>query len=149
MFLSFWGLLVLVPTYSSANYSKKWDRFAISNLLAAGEGYKYRLWVSALFGYIFSAYFCQLLYAEYNNFSVRRLQYLVQSDPDTSITDPDTPPQKYYTVMIERIPSHLRSAKELTKFFEKMFPEDVYTVEIALDLSELNSKCKERKTVSS
>ena len=37
-----------------------------------------RLWVAAIFGYIFTAYFCQLLYAEYHNFSVRRLQYLVQ-----------------------------------------------------------------------
>ena len=39
---------------------------------------KYRLWAAAVFGYVFAAYFMQLLYAEYNNFSVRRLQYLVQ-----------------------------------------------------------------------
>ena len=32
-----------------------------------------------MFGYVFAAYFMQLLYAEYNNFSVRRLQYLVQA----------------------------------------------------------------------
>ena len=36
------------------------------------------MWAAAIFGYVFAAYFMQLLYAEYNNFSVRRLQYLVQ-----------------------------------------------------------------------
>lgn len=67
-----------------------------------------RLWVSAFFGYIFAAYFCQLLYLEYNNFSVRRLQYLVQADLDGENLDPDTPPQTYFTVMLENIPSNLR-----------------------------------------
>ena len=106
---------------------------------------KYRLWVSAIFGYIFAAYFCQLLYAEYNNFSVRRLQYLVQADPDSSNLDPDTPPQKYFTVMIERIPAHLRSSDALYQFFDKLFPNDVYTVEIALDLTDLDAKNAKRK----
>ena len=113
-----------------------------------------RLWVTALFGYIFTAYFCQLLFTEYNNFSVRRLEYLVQTnttDPnDTSngFVDHDTPVQKYYTIMVERIPSHLRSAEHLYKFFDKLFPNDVYTVEIALDLTDLNKLCVERHTVS-
>lgn len=69
---------------------------------------KYRLWAAAIFSYVFAAYFCQLLYAEYNNFSIRRLQYLVQADPDSALADPDTPPQTYYTVMVERIPPHLK-----------------------------------------
>ncbi len=164
---------MLVPVYATANYSPKWDRYAISNLLVAHDNaMKYRLWVSAICGYLFAAYFCQLLHAEYNNFSVRRLKYLVQvtptlctillsdissdlystdaslqSDPDSQSSDPDTPPQKYFTVMIERIPAHLRSADQLYKFFNGLFPDDVYTVEVALDLSELDSKCKERKVV--
>jgi hypothetical protein len=61
--------------------------------------------------------------------------------------DPDTPPQKSFTVMIERIPNHLRSAQALFEYFEKMFPGDVYTVEIALDLHELDSKTAKRKRV--
>ena len=96
----------------------------------------------------------QLLYAEYNNFSVRRLQYLVQvrhwlapipifdwtiltfdsrpfsfwlvqANPDSPQGDPDTPPQKYFTIMVENIPGHLRSAAALYKFFEKLFPGEV------------------------
>jgi hypothetical protein len=51
--------------------------------------------------------------------------------------------------MIERIPSHLRSAQALYEYFHKMFPNDVYTVEIALDLQELDAKNAKRKRVRS
>jgi hypothetical protein len=44
-------------------------------------------------------------------------------------------------------PSQLRSAVELHKFFENLFPGEVYTVEIALDLTELNRVDAERKAV--
>jgi hypothetical protein len=50
--------------------------------------------------------------------------------------------------MIERIPTHLRSAVALHKYFENIFPGEVYTVEIALDLTELNKVDAERKVVS-
>jgi hypothetical protein len=49
--------------------------------------------------------------------------------------------------MVERIPGHLRSAAALYKFFEKLFPNEVYNVEIALDLKELNSMTKKRKEI--
>lgn len=155
LFLTFWGLLVLVPCYGTANPDPNWDRFAISNLLTGEKKFKYRLWVSAFFSYLFTAYFCQLMYAEYNNFSIRRLQYLVQSPLSNSAThnngdlglDPDTPPQKYFTVMVERIPGHLRSATALYKYFDKIFPDDVYTVEIALDIKELDDMNAKRKRI--
>lgn len=51
--------------------------------------------------------------------------------------------------MIEKIPAHLRSSEALFQFFNRLFPGDVYTVEVALDLSELNSLCSQRKDVVS
>ena len=147
LFLSFWGLLLLVPLYSTVAADSAWDRYTLSNVLAGEDSYKFRLWAAAIFGYVFSAYFCQLLYAEYSNFSIRRLQYLVQVDPDSPQTDPDTPPQKYFTVMVENIPSHLRSAQALEQFFDKLFPGEVYCVEVTLDLRELNAINYERKGI--
>jgi hypothetical protein len=44
-------------------------------------------------------------------------------------------------------PGHLRSAAALYKFFEKLFPGEVFNVEIALDLSELNALCAQRQGV--
>ena len=78
LFMCFWGLLILIPLYSTAAGSQEWDQYTLSNVAVAQGDSRYRLWFAAIFGYIFSAYFCQLLHAEYNNFSVRRLQYLVQ-----------------------------------------------------------------------
>lgn len=147
LFLSFWGLLLLVPLYSTVTADTAWDRYTLSNVLAGQDSYKFRLWAAAIFGYVFSAYFCQLLYAEYSNFSIRRLQYLVQVDPDSPQTDPDTPPQKYFTVMVENIPAHLRSAKALEQFFDKLFPGEIYCVEVTLDLRELNALNYERKVI--
>ena len=149
IFLTFWGVVVLVPIYASATDGpNQWDRYSISNLLKGTDNMKYRLWFSAIFAYMFAAYFCQLLYAEYNNFSKRRLHFLVLSDPESyQRDDPDTPPQKYYTIMVERIPPEMRSAELLRKFFDKLFPGDVYTVEVAVDLKVLNQKCRERKKI--
>ena len=45
-----------------------------------------------------------------------------QADLASSDSDPDTLPQKYYTVMIERIPANLRSAEKLYEYFEELFP---------------------------
>ena len=50
----------------------------------------------------------------------------IDSDQDgSSVKDPDTPQQKYYTIMIERIPPHLRSAEALYNFFNHLFPGEV------------------------
>jgi hypothetical protein len=146
-FTSFWGLLTILPIYTSAGDQLEWDRYTLKNVIASGTDTQFRLWATVIFAYMFAAYFCQLLYAEYGMFSSNRLKYLVQADPDSPQGDPDTPPQKYFTIMVERIPSQLRSAVELHKFFENLFPGEVYTVEIALDLTELNRVDAERKAV--
>lgn len=64
-----------------------------------------------------------------------------------SVRDPDTPQQKYYTIMIERIPPHFRSAEALYTFFNNLFPGEVYSVEVSLDLKKLNAICSERRNV--
>lgn len=78
LFMSFWGMLILIPVYSTEPADTEWGRYTLSNVAHSEGNSKGRLWLAAIFSYIFSAYFCQLLHAEYNNFSVRRLQYLVQ-----------------------------------------------------------------------
>lgn len=71
---------MLLPTYSTVSSPlAQWDKYTLMNVLAGEEeGPKYRLWVTAIFGYVFAAYFCQLLFAEYHNFSLQRLHYLAQ-----------------------------------------------------------------------
>lgn len=139
LFLSFFGLVVLVPVYSSASskYSD-WNRFTLANI--PNDPAAQQLWVPVVFSYVFAAYYCYLMHAEYKNFMEKRLQYLKEGDTDTPI-------QTYYTVMVEHLPAPLRSAEPLFAFFEKLFPGDVYSVEVTLDLKELDSMVNYRREV--
>lgn len=71
IFYTMWGLVVLVPLFGTiknndpvalASPSYQWDKYTLSNVMTGDNEYRLRLWVVAIFGYIFSAYFCQLLY---------------------------------------------------------------------------------------
>lgn len=147
LFMSFWGFLILVPIYSYSGGESSWDRYTLSSVNNTKTNIKPCLWSASIMAWIFSAYFCQLLYAEYSNFSVRRLQYLLQSYQSSRLGDPDTPPQKYFTVMVERIPAHLRSSTALSNFFENLFPGEVLYVECAMDLRDLDHLNKQRNQV--
>ena len=138
-FLTLLGLVVLVPVYSVAqNKHFSWTKYTLANI--PNDPSAHQLWVPAIFAYIFSTYFCHLMYVEYRNFVKKRIQYLIQGDPDT-------PPQTYYTLMVEKVPINLRSAPALEAFFENLFPGDVHSVEVALDLKELDMMTKHRRYV--
>ena len=118
LFLMFWGLVVLVPVYSNGSQGcVAWNQFTLANIpdpsVNAIEAE--RLWFPVVFAYLFTAYFCRLVYAEYNNFMEKRVDFLIHGDANT-------PPQTYYTVMVERVPSKLQSVPKLTEFFNKLFP---------------------------
>lgn len=119
-FLSFWGLVVLVPIFQYRTREEDdrielngWDQYTLANIPDDPEAY--RLWAPVAFMYLFSLFFCQLLYFEYKNFVRKRVHWLAHGDPDT-------PQQTYYTVMVERVPTKLRSVVALRDFFEEIFP---------------------------
>ena len=139
VFFTIWGLMALVPVYGHApGRHVGWNKYTLANI--PNNPKADQLWVPAIFAYVFSIYFCHLMYTEYKNFVKKRVQYLIQGDPDT-------PPQTYYTVMVEKVPISLRSAPALEAFFEKLFPGGVYSVEVALDLNELDALTLERRLV--
>lgn len=72
------------------------------------------LWAPVVFSYIFSLFYCQSLYMEYVNFIEKRINYLAHGDQDT-------PQQTYYTVLVENIPSSIKSVTLLTDFFNNLF----------------------------
>lgn len=79
-----------------------------------------KLWLPAIFSYMFMAYACHLLYSEYHHFVLKRLEYLIEGDPDTA-------PQTHFTIMLEHVPIPLQSKPALRAFFEKLFPGHVTT----------------------
>lgn len=114
-FLTFLGIVILVPVYYSTAPSEleSWNKYTLANI--PNNPRARQLWVPVIFSYVFTAYYCYLFQAEYKNFMKKRLQYLVQCDSDT-------PAQTYYTVMVERLPSQLRSVPKLYEFFDRLFP---------------------------
>ena len=132
-------MLVLVPVYSTAQEKHfSWNKYTLANI--PNDPSAHQLWIPAISAYIFATYFCHLMYGEYRNFVKKRIQYLVQGDPDT-------PPQTYYTLMVEKVPVNLRSAPALEAFFENLFPGDVHSVEVALDLKELDMMTRHRRHI--
>lgn len=148
-FLTLCGLLILLPSYGSVESSMgNWDRYTLLNVvLAYDRDERERVWLAAIFGYIFAAYFCHLLYLEYQMFSNHRLNCLLANHDGHVNETTDNLPQKYYTIMLEKIPVELRSAEELTEHFNELFPGDVYRVEVSLDLRKLNSMISQRQTI--
>ncbi len=113
-FFSFWGVLVLVPIYHSAPGNLVgWDSYTLANI--PDNPHANELWAPAVFCYLFSAFFCQMMYTEYKNFISKRVQYLEKGDLDT-------PPQTYYTVMLEKVPADIKSSPMLHEFFDRLFP---------------------------
>lgn len=136
-FMLFWGLIVLVPVYADGTCDKQfWNRYTISNLKNESNF----LWASIFFAYLYAAYFCYELDAEFINFVDKRTEYLINGDSDTPI-------QTYYTVMVNNLPTELQSAPALTVFMDKLFPNQVYHVEIALQTDEIDDLSESRVNV--
>lgn len=142
VFFTIWGLFLLLPVYVRANSEYHtyldWNKFTIANI--RDDDSATGLWIPAVMAYIYSIYFCHLMHTEYKNFVQKRIEYLNKGDPDT-------PPQTYYTCMVERISPELRSAPSLYAFFEKIFPGEIYAVEVALDLNELDRVVLQRRRI--
>ena len=114
VFFTIWGVAVLIPVYSHApGKLVAWNKYTLANI--PNDPSANQLWVPAIFAYVFSIYFCHLMYKEYKNFVKKRINYLMNGDPDT-------PPQTTYTIMVENVPTTMRSAPKLKDFFENIFP---------------------------
>jgi hypothetical protein len=140
MFCSFFGCVVLVPVYQTAalNQEQRWNKFTMANI--PDDYASPRLWAPVVFVYVFSWYYCYLFYLEYKAFIKNRTTYLEFGDNDTR-------KQTYYTVIVENVPNDIKSVPMLTNYFEALFPGQIYSVEIALDVSNLEFLCDSRQTV--
>lgn len=130
-FLTFWGLVALSALYSTCGPLTGWNKYTMSNIPFDPNASAF--WAPAIFAYIFSGFFCYLLYMEYKHFVQRRLQYLIELD-ETS----ETPLQVHYTVIVEDIPRSIRSESQLFDFFNTLFPGEIFSVEFSQNLKEMD-----------
>ena len=51
----------------------------------------------------------------------------------------DVPMQTLYSVIVERIPDRLRSSTALTQFFNELYPNQVHSASVCMDISDLDT----------
>ena len=141
LFYTLCGMIVLMPVYytGKANQTSNWEKYTIANVRADPEAK--RLWAAVVMAYILAGAFCTIMREEYKHFLERRVEYFDKGG------DKDTPLQTYYTVMVDRIPPRLRNKAALHAFFERMLPGQVYSLEMAYDLTELDRACRKRRDI--
>ena len=137
---TFFGLTVLFPVYGTAESSQK----------AAGDFYHYtstnvaqraeRLWAPVVMAYLYTFHACFLIYRDYANLLGWRQEWL-------SRPDPDTPAQVRYSIFVDRLPVELRSDTALRAYFERLFPGQVHSAVVCMQLSELDQLCAARQDV--
>lgn len=140
VFFSIVGLVILLPIYHSFAKSSRflWKNVTIASIQNDAEAHL--LWFPVILAYVFSSYMCYLLYFEYQHFHEKRAAYLIHGDSYT-------PLQTYYTVMVENIPPSLQSSPRLQHFFDRIFPNQVFSVQLCLDLHELEDVVHHRRHV--
>ena len=137
-FLTVLGCVTLLPIYATAGGSAEaWDTYTVSNVPDKEAG---QYWGIVVYAYIVAAFFCHLMYKEYENFFKKRLDFLVRGDDET-------PRQTAYTIMIENVPPEIRSSTALANFMEDIYPGKVYSCVLAKDLHVLDKVVRSRLKV--
>ncbi len=134
------GFVFLVPVYATAlrNEHDNWTKCTIGNVKDSPDAE--RLWAPVIFSYLFALIFIRSFDQEYQNFLEKRIQYFETGDVDTPI-------QTNYTIMVESIDTKLRNPFALEQFFEKVLPKEVFSIEMAYDVTELDKACTKRKYI--
>jgi Late exocytosis, associated with Golgi transport/Cytosolic domain of 10TM putative phosphate transporter len=126
----FWAWITLVPTYATgANAGQLgWYHLSVANVLRGS----WRMWIPALFAYLFTGFIFFVMKQEYRHFLELRMEFLARG---TSYIHP----QHHYSLMIENIPHELRSEKALYDYFDQLFPGKVHSVSIVLNIPDLEA----------
>lgn len=127
---SFWAFLILVPTYATGdnNDQEGWYHLSVANVLSGSP----RMWIPAIFAYLFTGFIFFVMKQEYRHFLELRMDFLARGT--TYIH-----PQHHYSLMVENIPHELRSEKALAAYFESLFPGKVHSACMVLNLPDLET----------
>jgi Late exocytosis, associated with Golgi transport/Cytosolic domain of 10TM putative phosphate transporter len=123
-----WAFIILVPTYASGNNNnqKGWYHLSVANVLSGSP----RMWIPAIFAYLFTGFIFFVMKQEYRHFLELRMDFLARG---TSYIHP----QHHYSLIVENIPHELRSEKALADYFESLFPGKVHSASMVLNLPDL------------
>lgn len=135
---TFWFFLILVPIYITGNGNPEypaqgWYHISASNLPSTG----WRMWAPVVFAYLFSSFIAFVIKQEYKHFLDLRQDFLAKGCSHVN-------PQHHYSLMIENIPTELRSERALEEYFENLLPGRVHSASVVMnvpDLQDASTRC--------
>eukprot|EP00814_Leptocylindrus_danicus_P009946 CAMPEP_0116005614 /NCGR_PEP_ID=MMETSP0321-20121206/1263_1 /TAXON_ID=163516 /ORGANISM="Leptocylindrus danicus var. danicus, Strain B650" /LENGTH=724 /DNA_ID=CAMNT_0003474061 /DNA_START=48 /DNA_END=2219 /DNA_ORIENTATION=+ len=137
---AFWAIIILWPVYATAGGGKEgFYKPSLANVDQAS----WRLWFPPVFMWGLTLYAKFTIAKEYEQYIKLRMDFL-GSKERRCIKN-----QRYYSLLIEKIPDALRSDKALYDYFDNIFPGQVHSAYVMLDLSELEKlSAKRLRTVA-
>ncbi len=137
--MSIYGVFVIVPTditggqsYSGAATSiNSFNQLSMSNI----QHYDSRMWVHGVGLYLITGLTCCLLYRDFGEYRTLRHDFLRRKQPHLR------------TILVEGIPTHLRSNDQLLAYFSALYPGAVSSVYVPHDLSYLRSLINQREDI--
>lgn len=129
---AFWGIIILWPVYAKGGgpYDKlSWYHFSMANI---DQGSR-RIWVPTVFIYLFSFYIFFIMKQEYKHYVELRMEFLGKGGTECGLDQT----QQTYSVIVERIPTDLRSDRGLYDYFDHLFPGKVHSAAVILNAPDL------------
>lgn len=132
-----WGMLTLFPVFGTGNQGATgWYFFSMANIGNAS----WRLWFPTCFMILLTIYVLFVMNEEYRHYLDLRMQYLAEGDIGGEMNT-----QAQHSLIVEEIPRELRSDIALYEYFDKLFPGQVHSARVVLNLPELEKVCVKRK----
>jgi hypothetical protein len=130
-----WAFLILIPTYATGESTGQvgWYHLSVANVVSDS----WRMWIPAIFAYLFTGFVFFVMKQEYRHFLELRMDFLARGTSYIS-------PQHHYSLMVENIPHELRSERALYDYFDQLFPGKVHSACMVMNLPDLeivNARC--------
>ncbi|GLE08531.1 hypothetical protein PINS_up019778 [Pythium insidiosum] len=138
--LAWMGILLSAALFPIYYYGQRDDadslfRMTLSHLNPDKDDQRWRFWATTVAMYIMSAWTCYLLRLEFIEYVRRRHEFLSRKDT------------MQYSVIINDLPTHLRTQQTLRNFLEVLFPKSVLHVYVAVECGDLEKLVAEREKV--
>jgi hypothetical protein len=107
------------------------ERITMSNVPAHDP----RLWASTIAAYLVTLFALYLLFREYEEYVCRRHEIL------------SSPIAPQYTILIDDLPSRLRTKQTLENYLKKLFPNTIRSIYVAVESSRLENLVERRNQI--
>mmetsp|Transcript_22394 Transcript_22394/g.33982 ORF Transcript_22394/g.33982 Transcript_22394/m.33982 type:complete len:1037 (+) Transcript_22394:105-3215(+) len=125
---TFWASIILGPVYATGmNGADGWYLVSMVNIQN-----DWRMTVAVIFMYLFSGFTFFVMKQEFSHWMELRMDFLGKGERNID-------PQHHYSLMVENVPLQLRSDSALREYFERLFPGNVHSATVILNLPKLEA----------